>query len=129
MPNPPDSAPQTLFISEIEIIPVRPKSGLVAFSSCVINGQIYLGNIGIHTRLDGSGFRLVFPVKVLPNGKEINCFYPITRKAADQISQAIVNKFEALIESSKIEEKVATNLRKGGGSKHEHRRIFQNPIP
>jgi len=40
-----------LYISEIQIIPVKPKDGLVAFSSCVINNFLYIGNIGIYTSL------------------------------------------------------------------------------
>jgi stage V sporulation protein G len=83
-------------LSEVEILPVKPRGGLVAFASCVLNGQVYLGNIGIHTRPDGSGYRLVFPVKVLPNGKEIHCFHPLSRQAGDLFLQAIIRKFEEL---------------------------------
>ena len=56
-------------ITEIQIIPLKPKDGLVAFASCVINDQLYLGNIAIYSSLGScDGFRLVYPAKVLPTG-------------------------------------------------------------
>jgi len=108
-----------LSISEVDIIPVKPRNGLIAFASCVVNGQLYLGNIAIHTRLDGSGYRLVFPVKVLPNGKEIQCVHPVTREAGELLLQAIVKKFEALITGAQRDENVAATIRQPGGS-HGH---------
>ncbi len=112
----PDRPALPLSISEIDIIPVKPRNGLIAFASCVVNGQLYLGNIAIHTRLDGSGYRLVFPVKVLPNGKEIQCVHPVTRQAGDLLLQAIVEKLEALIASAQRDEDVASMTRQPGGS-------------
>jgi DNA-binding cell septation regulator SpoVG len=87
-----------IVVSEIQIIPVKPKNGLVAFASCVINSQFFIGDIAIHTRPDGQDYRLVYPCKVLPNGKRINCFHPINREGADQLTEAIVSRFRELIE-------------------------------
>jgi len=111
----PDRPVLTLSISEVDIIPVKPRNGLIAFASCVVNGQLYLGNIAIHTRLDGSGYRLVFPVKVLPNGKEIQCVHPVTRQAGDLLLQAIVEKLETLIAGAQRDEDVAAMTRQPGG--------------
>ncbi len=105
-----------LSISEVEILPVKPHSGLVAFASCVVNGQLYLGNIGIHTRPDGSGYRLVFPVKVLPNGKQIHCFHHLTREAGGLFLQVIVRKFEELTRRAERGENVLATSRQYGGS-------------
>jgi len=81
-------------ISEIQIIPVKPKDGLVAFASCLINESLYIGNIAIYTsQRRPEGYRLVYPSKLLPNGKEINCVHPINRKAGTLISKAIIEKF------------------------------------
>ncbi len=88
-------------ISEVQIVPVKPRNGLVAFASCIFNNQLYLGSIAIYTRLDGNGFRLVYPAKTLPNGKQINCVYPINREVGREIEIAIVTKFEELIRKSK----------------------------
>ncbi|PIQ82273.1 MAG: hypothetical protein COV76_04435 [Candidatus Omnitrophica bacterium CG11_big_fil_rev_8_21_14_0_20_64_10] len=114
---PPEASGQLpLAISEVEILPVKPQGGLVAFASCVLNGQIYLGNIGIHTRPDGSGYRLVFPVKILPNGKQIHCFHPLTRQAGDLFLQVIIRKFEELIRSVERGENVLATSKQCGGS-------------
>src|SRR3990167_5344177 len=110
------STAPALTVDEVEIYPVKPRGGLVAFASCIVNGCLYLGNIAVHTRLDGSGYRLVFPVKVLPNGKEIQCVHPVTRQAGELLLQAIVEKFEALIASAKRDEDVASTARQPGGS-------------
>lgn len=118
-----ESASPSLNVTEVEIIPVKPHGGLVAFASCVINNQFYLGNIAIHTKPDGSGYRLVFPVKVLPNGKEIQCVHPVTRGVGDLILQVIIRKFEALIASAKRGEDVAETLRQPGGLNGDSARV------
>ena len=87
-----------LEISEIQTIPVKPKEGLVAFASCVINNALYIGNIAIYTCPSSpGGFRLVYPVKILPNGKEVNCVHPINKEAGELISKAIIKKFREVI--------------------------------
>lgn len=89
---------ETIHISEIQIIPIKPKDGLVAFASCVINESLYIGNIAIYTSPSKpGGFRLVYPSKTLPNGKEINCVHPINKEAGELISKAIIGKFKEII--------------------------------
>ena len=81
-------------VSEIQIIQVKPKDGLIAFTSCVINNQFYLGNIAIYTSPSSpDGFRLVYPLKILPTGKQINCVHPINRETGNAIKKAIINKY------------------------------------
>lgn len=88
-----------LKISEIQIVPIKPKEGLVAFASCVINSSLYIGNIAIYTSLQKpNGYRLVYPSKILPNGKEINCVHPITREAGELISRKIIGKFKEIVQ-------------------------------
>ncbi len=118
-----------IVVSEIQVIPIKPQNGLVAFASCVINDQFYIGNIGIHTRADGSGYRLVFPLKILPNGKAIQCFHPICRWAGDQINTAIINKLEKLIENIKNKEDVSTMSRQTGGNNNYESRIPRSVVP
>jgi len=81
-------------ITEVEIYPLRPKEGLVGFASCVFDGKLSLNSIAIHTRSDGTGYRLVYPAKVLPNGKVINTFYPITKEAGEKIEAEIITEME-----------------------------------
>ena len=95
-----------IIVSEIQIIPVKPQDGLVAFVSCVINNQFYIGDIAIHTSLTKpSGYRLVYPAKMLVNGKRVNTAYPINRKSGDVIEKAVIGKFEKLIEKVQWESK------------------------
>ncbi|EKD57579.1 MAG: hypothetical protein ACD_57C00224G0002 [uncultured bacterium] len=75
-------------ISEIQIVPIKPKDGLVGFVSFVLNGWFYLGSIGIYTRLDGN-YRLTYPTK-----DSRNIFYPINREISDAIEKQVIIKFE-----------------------------------
>lgn len=85
-------------ISEIQIIPVKPREGLVAFASCVINDALYIGNIAIYTSLSNAGgYRLVYPSKILPTGKQINVFHPINRDIGELLSKTIIGKFREII--------------------------------
>ena len=88
-------------ISEIQILPVKPHNGLLAFCSFVINNSFYVGDIAIYSRLDGSGYRLVYPAKVLSNGVKINCFHPINSDASSVIENQVTNTFLALVEKVK----------------------------
>ncbi|MFC1704575.1 septation protein SpoVG family protein [Candidatus Omnitrophota bacterium] len=88
-----------LEISEIQIIPVKPHNGLVAFASCVLNQGIYVGNIAVYTSPSSSdGFRLVYPLKTLPTGKQVNCVHPINRETGETIKKAIISKYMELME-------------------------------
>lgn len=89
-------------ITEPVVIPVKPTDkGLVAFASCVINNSFSVNSIGIFSKLNGEGYRLVYPTKMLPNGKEVNVFYPINREAAQVIDAAILNKYEEVLKKAR----------------------------
>src|SRR5574344_1961686 len=60
-------------ISEIQIVPVNPKDGLVGFASFVFDNCLHLGSIGIYTRPQG-GYRLTYPTRKATNGT-FNIFY------------------------------------------------------
>jgi stage V sporulation protein G len=77
-------------ISEVNIVPVKPTGGLVAFASCVINESLYLGSFAIHTRLDGS-HRLVYPRK-----HNLNIYYPIRYQLGDALEKAITEEYRRL---------------------------------
>jgi len=86
------------FISEIQIVPIKPRNGLVAFASCVINHSLYIGNIAIYTSpAKEEGYRLVYPSKILPNGKEINCVHPINKEAGSTMAASIIDKYKELL--------------------------------
>ncbi len=86
-------------VSEIQIIPVKPKDGLVAFASCVINNQLYLGNIALYTSTScEDGLRLVYPTRILSNGANLPIVYPINKKTGIEIQRIIVVQYLKLIE-------------------------------
>ena len=82
-------------LTEIQIIPIKPQNGLVAFASFVLDGNLYLGSIGIVTRLSG-GYRLVYPTKRV-GSKSLNIFHPINKKFARLIESEIIKKFEKVM--------------------------------
>lgn len=85
----------TLSLSEIQIYPIKPNNGLVGFASFVLNDYLYLGSIGIHTKLTG-GYRLTYPTRKTFNG-DLNVFHPINRVAAEIIEKAIISRFEEVV--------------------------------
>ena len=82
-------------LSEIQIIPIKPQNGLVAFASLVLDGSLYLGSIGIMTRPQG-GYRLVYPTKKVAE-RNLNIFYPINKEIAQLIENEVVKRFEEVM--------------------------------
>ena len=78
-------------ISEVNIILIKPRNGLIGFASLVINDALYLGSIGIHQKLNGNGYRLTYPTKKTGRSN-MDIFYPINREAGKAIEDAILNK-------------------------------------
>ena len=87
----------TIRISEIELIPIKPTGGLIGFASFVIDGRFYIGSVAIYTRLDGSGYRLVYPTKKV-GSKNVNVFHPINKEASKTIDEAVMNKINELFD-------------------------------
>lgn len=86
-------------VSEVQITPVKPADGLVAFASCVINGQLYLGSLGVHQRLDGTGYRITYPTKKIGT-RQLNYYHPLNKEMGIAIEQAINDKCRELFEKS-----------------------------
>ena len=84
-------------ITEIQIVPIKANNGLVVFASIVLDSQLFLGSIGIHKRLDGSGYRITYPTKLIGN-KNINIYHPINKEASKIIEKAIILKVEKLFD-------------------------------
>lgn len=87
-----------LRISDIQIMPLIPKDGLVAIASFIVNECLFIGDVAIFTTFKNPlGFRLCYPDKILKNKKRINCVYPITREAGQLISEAVIGKYKKLM--------------------------------
>lgn len=80
-------------ITEVQVLPIKPKDGLVGFASVVVNKGIYLGSIGIHQKADGSGFRLTYPTKSTLD-KAFNIFHPINQETSKLIEEMVILKFK-----------------------------------
>ena len=78
-------------ISKIEIIPIRPKEGLIGFATIEIENQLLLRSIGIHMRKDGSGYRLTYPTRST-GAKEDPLFHPISPSLSKEIERCVFNK-------------------------------------
>src|SRR5262249_24534479 len=50
-------------VTEVDIAFVKPKNGLIAFASVVLDDQLYLSGIAVHSKLAGSGYRLTYPTR------------------------------------------------------------------
>jgi len=74
-------------------VPIKPSNGLVAIASVVFADCLYLGSIGVYTKLNGNGYRITYPTKNL-SGKNFNVFHPIHKDVALEIEQAIVARVE-----------------------------------
>ena len=82
-------------ITEINITPIKPNNGLVAFASCLLDNGIYLGSIGILTRLDG-GYRLTYPTKNVGN-KQINIYHPVNQETGQILEEKIIKKYKEVM--------------------------------
>jgi len=108
--NPPE-------VSDIQIVPVKPNLGVVAFVTAVFDRRYRVGHIAIHTRPTG-GFRITFPSKVLRTGIELPCFCPLDRETGRIIEEAIISRFEAL--ALKAQRKDVTATLQRGEDVHVH---------
>jgi len=85
-------------LSEIQIIPIKPQNGLVAFASFVLDNNLYLGSIGIMTRPQG-GYRLTYPTKRV-GIKDLNIFYPINKTFAETIEEEVLAELEKVMKQN-----------------------------
>jgi DNA-binding cell septation regulator SpoVG len=93
-------------ITEIQITPVKPQNGLVAFASFILDKSWYMGSIGIVTRIDG-GYRLVYPTKKV-NDRNINLYHPINKEISNEIENAIISRFEDVMNHDRYRSTHAT---------------------
>lgn len=85
-------------LSEIEIVPVQPKDGLVAFASFTLCGIFRCSSVAIMTRLSG-GYRLVYPTKKV-GSRVMSIFYPITYKVGSAVEEEVIKKYEEVTKGS-----------------------------
>lgn len=83
---------ESVNISEIQFVPIRPQNGLVGFASFVLDEKYYVGSVAVYTRLNRIGYRLVYPTKKVGE-RNINTFNPIDpvvgKKIEDEVSAKV----------------------------------------
>ena len=85
-------------LSEIQFVPLKPRDGLVGFVSFVLDSRYYVGSIAVYTRLNGIGYRLVYPAKKVGE-RNISTFHPIDPLAGKAIEEKVSAKvYEILSE-------------------------------
>jgi len=86
-------------ITEVQILPIKPTEGLVAFASLILDFDLYLGSIGVVTRPEG-GYRLLYPTKKIGD-RSISLFYPINRNFSKEIEEEVIKKFEEVTKNDR----------------------------
>jgi len=82
-------------ITKVQVRKIVPKDGLVGFASFVIEDSLYVGNIGVFSRLNQDTFRLIFPEKKIKD-KKIPIFYPVTSDFYYILEQLVNEKIKEI---------------------------------
>ncbi len=80
-------------ISNVRILKIIPRNGLIAFGSFIIDDSFYCTSVGIHRKLDGTGYRLTYPTKKVGD-KEVYIFKPLYPLLSRAIEEAIFKQLE-----------------------------------
>jgi DNA-binding cell septation regulator SpoVG len=92
-------------ISDVQVIVIRPENGLCGFVKFTIYKKFVVGNVAIYSSpTSESGIRLVYPQKKLANGQAVNCFFPITKEAGEEVTSAVAKVYLDLITKFNREE-------------------------
>jgi len=86
-------------ISEIQIVPVKPDKGLIAFCSFILFESIYCGSVAIFTRPNG-GYRLLYPNKRVGE-KSIDILHPISKEVGFLIEKEVVSELENVMNNDR----------------------------
>ena len=83
-------------ITKIELLPIKPQNGLIAFASVEIDDQFYVGSIGVHRKRDGAGYRITYPTRKVGEHNLTIC-HPTEPRLSKEIEQAICIKAEEVL--------------------------------
>jgi stage V sporulation protein G len=83
----------TMEVTEVDIAFVKPKDGLIAFASVVLDDQLYPSGIAVHSKLVGSGYRLTYPTRKVGES-QFSLFHPIRKPVGLAIERAIVERLK-----------------------------------
>jgi len=86
-------------ISQIQIQPIHPRGGHVAFCSFVLFDSLYCSGIAIFTRPLG-GYRLVFPTRIY-KGVQSALFYPIRKRFGEFIEKEVTRYIKEVMKDDR----------------------------
>lgn len=78
-------------INEVNVTLIKPHNGLIGFASLVIENGLFVSGIGIHQKLNGTGYRLTYPTRKAGT-QTFDIFHPINRTAGKAIEGKILEK-------------------------------------
>jgi hypothetical protein len=79
---------ETPIVSEISLVPIKPKYGHIAFASFVLFDALYISSVAVYTRPHG-GIRLVYPRK-----KNLDVCHPIKHELGMMIEEAVMDEMQ-----------------------------------
>lgn len=85
-----------MIISEVQIDFVKPHNGLIGFASFIVDSNIYISCVAIHTKLNGDGYRLTYPTK-----GGFNICHPINKITSQEIEAAVFSKLKDVMKKVK----------------------------
>jgi DNA-binding cell septation regulator SpoVG len=84
-------------ISEVTFYPIIPTAkGVVCFTSFTYSNLFKINDCAIVTLKEG-GYRIVYPIKTLPNGRVVNVIYPLSAKVGKPIEDFLLTEYEKFI--------------------------------
>lgn len=83
-------------ISEVQVTVIKPNNGLIAFASLVVDDRMYLSSIGVHSKLDGSGYRITYPTKKVGE-QNVQIFHPISHELGREIELGVLSKVKEVM--------------------------------
>ncbi|MBA7616203.1 hypothetical protein ES703_23499 [subsurface metagenome] len=92
-------------VSEVTVIPVKPKKGLLGFCTFVLNDAFFIRDVAIYNTLSNEyGIRLVYPGRRSSSGDILNTVHPINRSADEAVLKEVAKEFERVITKIKRSE-------------------------
>jgi len=84
-------------ISEIVFFPIKPTpKGVVCFVSFTYSNKFRINDCAIITNRTG-GYHIVYPIRVLANGKTINSVYPLSKEVAQPIEDFLLSEYNKFV--------------------------------
>lgn len=82
-------------VTKVELLPIRPQGGLMAFACIELDSGVYISSIGVHRRRDGEGYRITYPTKKVGN-RDLTICHPTRADLSVEIEKVICKKAKEL---------------------------------